>query len=261
MNSTFVIGDLHGQLDRTQALLRTAGLVDRRLAWSGGHATLCLIGDYCDRGPHGLRCIELVMRLQQEAVASGGRVVALLGNHEILLLAAHLFGNQRFDGFHYTFHELWQQNGGVQRDLDGLQPEQVAWLRALPAMFQIGGRLLMHADALFYRQLGQTPETVNRVVTELLSSDDPLVWHSLLDTFTERLAFFENSRLGANIASAFLASFGSHQLIHGHTPIPYMSGKAAAQVTEPFVYADGLCVNVDGGMYMGGPGFVTRLTG
>lgn len=261
MDSTFVIGDLHGQFDRTQGLLRSAGLVDRRLAWSGGNATLCLIGDYCDRGPHGLRCVELVMRLQQGARATGGRVIALLGNHEILLLAAHLFGDQRFDGFYYTFRELWQQNGGVQRDLDGLQPEHVAWLRTLPAMTQISGRLLMHADALFYRELGQSPEAVNRVVTELLKSDDPWVWHSLLDTFTERLAYFENHTLGASIASAFLASFGAHQLIHGHTPIPYMTGKPAAQVTEPFVYADGLCVNVDGGMYMGGPGFVVQLSG
>jgi hypothetical protein len=261
MNHTFVIGDLHGQYDRTQGLLRSAGLVDRHLAWNGGDATLCLIGDYCDRGPQGLRCIELVMRLQQEAAAGGGRVVALLGNHEVLLLAAHLFGDQRFDGFYYTFRELWQQNGGVQRDLDGLTPNQVGWLRTLPVMIQIGGRLLMHADALFYGQLGQTPEAVNRVVTDLLNSDDPFVWHSLLDTFTERLAFFENSNYGASIASAFLASFGAHQLIHGHTPIPYMTGKPAAQVTEPFVYADGLCVNVDGGMYMGGPGFVTQLTG
>lgn len=260
MNSTFVIGDLHGQFDRTQALVRIAGLVDRRLSWSGGHATLCFIGDYCDRGPHGLRCIELVMRLQQEATASGGRVVALLGNHEILLLAAHLFGDQRFDGFYYTFRELWLQNGGVQRDLDGLRPEHVAWLRTLPAMIEISGRLLIHADALFYGQLGQTPDAINRVVTELLNSDDPFVWHSLLDTFTERLAFFENNRLGASIASAFLASFGARQLIHGHTPIPYMTGKPAVQVTEPLVYADGLCVNVDGGMYMGGAGFVTRLT-
>ncbi len=27
----------------------------------------------------------------------------------------------------------------------------------------------------------------------------------------------------------------------------------------PFIYANGLCVNVDGGMYLGGPGFVYRL--
>ncbi|RIK35128.1 MAG: metallophosphoesterase [Chloroflexi bacterium] len=261
MTTTFVIGDLHGQLDRTHRLLRTAGLVNRQLAWSGDNATLCFVGDYCDRGPHGLRCIELVMRLQQEAARAEGQVITLLGNHEVLLLAAHLFGDHRFDGIYYTFRELWQQNGGVQRDLDGLRPEHVAWLRTLPAVTQIGSRLLTHADALFYAELGQTPAAVNQVITELLKSEDPFVWQSLLETFTERLAFFENHREGASIASAFLAAFGAAQLIHGHTPIPYMTGKPAAQVTEPFVYADGLCVNVDGGMYMGGPGFITRFAG
>jgi len=38
----------------------------------------------------------------------------------------------------------------------------------------------------------------------------------------------------------------------------HMLGRPDDQVTEPLVYAGGLCVNVDGGMYRGGPGFVYR---
>jgi hypothetical protein len=33
------------------------------------------------------------------------------------------------------------------------------------------------------------------------------------------------------------------------------------EVTEPLVYADGLCVNIDSGMYLGGPGFYISCLG
>jgi hypothetical protein len=45
-------------------------------------------------------------------------------------------------------------------------------------------------------------------------------------------------------------------LIHGHTPINKITGEPA---TEALVYAGGLCVNVDGGLYRGGEGFVYQL--
>lgn len=46
---------------------------------------LFIVGD-------GIGAVDLAMRLQQEAPAAGGRVHALIGNHEPLLLAAHKFG-------------------------------------------------------------------------------------------------------------------------------------------------------------------------
>ena len=53
---------------------------------AGRDARLWLVGDLVDRGPDGVGVIELVRRLQRE-----GDVHCLLGNHELLLLAARRF--------------------------------------------------------------------------------------------------------------------------------------------------------------------------
>ncbi len=82
------VGDVHGELDGFVAILREAGLIDARLRWSGGAATLVQTGDFLDRGPQVRPVMDLLMRLQEEAPAVGGRVVVLLGNHEALNLFA-----------------------------------------------------------------------------------------------------------------------------------------------------------------------------
>ncbi len=71
------------------------------------------------------------------------------------------------------------------------------------------------------------------------------------------MAFISPQTDGAGNAHQILRLFGGTKIIHGHTPIQYIADTLAP--TEPFVYLNGLCVNVDGGMYLGGSGFVYRL--
>lgn len=266
----YVIGDLHGQYTQLTHLLHAAKLVDEELHWAAGDATLCFMGDFCDRGPQGIECIELVMRLQQEAAAHGGQVIALMGNHEPLLLAAHRFGVQETDGPGGSFWGDWHYNGGQVSDLERLTPTHVDWLSNLPAMVQVEDRLLMHADALFYIGYGRSIEEVNQHICAVLQSSHAYEWDQLLVAFTERMAFANGQALaeGAvnNIerAQIFLRIYTEQgrqkrlgtQIIHGHTPIPYMTHQQPHQITQAHVYAEGLCVNVDGGLYLGGPGFV-----
>ncbi len=84
------VGDLHGDLDNALAVLQVAGVVDEQGRWSGGKATLVQTGDVTDRGPDSKELIELFARLEVEAAAIGGRVVALNGNHEIMNLMGDL---------------------------------------------------------------------------------------------------------------------------------------------------------------------------
>lgn len=85
------IGDIHGALEPFVAILRSAGLVDARQQWSGGAATLVQTGDYTDRGRDVRAVMDLLMALEPQAAAAGGRVITLLGNHEVL----NLLGEQR----------------------------------------------------------------------------------------------------------------------------------------------------------------------
>ena len=78
------VGDVHGAYVSFVSILRAAGLVDEKLAWSGGDTTVVQLGDFTDRGPKVRAVMDLLMRLQEEAPRAGGRVIVLLGNHEAL---------------------------------------------------------------------------------------------------------------------------------------------------------------------------------
>jgi len=78
------IGDVHGAYDRFLAILGKAGLVDARGRWIGGRAILIQTGDVLDRGPDSKKALDLLRRLEQDAPKDGGRVLALIGNHEVM---------------------------------------------------------------------------------------------------------------------------------------------------------------------------------
>jgi hypothetical protein len=78
------IGDLEGDYDKFTDMLRTAGLIDARANWSGGSTHLVQLGDIPDRGPNSRMIMDLLMRLEPQAERAGGRVHALIGNHEAM---------------------------------------------------------------------------------------------------------------------------------------------------------------------------------
>lgn len=267
-NPLYIVGDIHGHFDKLVNLLRRTSLIDAEHAWCGETATLWFLGDFFDRGPDGIACIDLVMRLQGEAKEAGGTVGALLGNHEPLLLAAQRFSKHAVEQVSTLFVMNWIHNGGVLADIEQLTPAHVAWLSELPAMTHVGNRLLVHADSWIYSEYGDSVDEVNRNIASVLQGNEPGAWDRLLHQFTRRFAFAEKmprrfadaipmrDQPGATRAQAFLDKFGGEQLVHGHTPIHYITRQPCAQIDEPLVYAGGLCVNVDGGIYLGGAGFV-----
>ena len=255
----YVIGDIHGQIDKATAALHEAGLIDGDGGWAGGAATLWFMGDYFDRGPDGIAAVDLVRRLQGQAAAAGGRVGALLGNHDVLILAAQRFGEQPSGGPGGTFLSSWRANGGEESDLARLDDDRRAWLRSLPAMALDGDWLLAHADATFYQVYGRTVGAVNRAIRHLLNSDNAADWDLLLDYFSQRRAFQDAERGPARV-QRFLALYGGRRFVHGHTPIGKLSGQKPNAVTAAYTYAGGLAVDVDAGMYLGGRGFVARLS-
>ncbi len=258
MNKNYVIGDIHGYDDRLTSNLISAGLMTDNLNWCGENATLWFVGDYFDRGPDGISVIETVMRLQKQAEQVGGRVMALLGNHDLQLLAAHHFRHRASTGPGKTFLTDWQRNGGIANDLARLASRHIDWLNSLPMMVQEDERLFIHADSHVYTHYGETVEAVNDWFADLLTSEDTEAWDKVLSRFSEH-KYFHQSAEGTVRAVNFLDQYGGRQIIHGHTPIMTITFQPNDKVTEPLIYADGLCMDVDGGMYKGGPGFVYEL--
>jgi hypothetical protein len=257
----YVIGDTHGCFQSLVRLLQREGFIGNELEWTGGQAQLWFLGDYTDRGPNGIGVIELLMRLEHAAPAAGGAVHALLGNHDLMLLAAHHFTDTEIPSFkrqgqRVTFYEIWQRVGGKEHDLERLNEAHIEWLSNRPALALVENTLLMHADSLFYLEWGESLEQINRSLCDILHSDSVESWDVLAEQFAGRFAFLNG---GIALTEEFLGQLGGHRLVHGHTPIYSLIGYAPQMVLYPLEYNDGLCFNVDHCLWNGGPGFVFNL--
>jgi bis(5'-nucleosyl)-tetraphosphatase (symmetrical) len=122
---TYAIGDLQGCAHETDLLLNRIG------AQAGADTAVVLVGDLVNRGPHSLAALRRVAALCE---ASDGRVEALLGNHDLHLLAVACGAQQASKSD--TFDELL-----AAPDRDYLMD----WLRRRPLAKLVGGNLLFHA--------------------------------------------------------------------------------------------------------------------
>jgi hypothetical protein len=256
MPPLYVVGDVHGHLSALRRLLQHAALVDGRNRWTGGDSILVVLGDMVDRGEDGIGVLNLLMDLQREAVHSAGQVNVLLGNHEVQLLAARRFGDTLRHDSQNSFRGDWHRFGGLLGDLDRVEPAHEAWLERLPTMLRVGDDLLVHADATFYPKYGRTIEEVNTAVAAVLRCDDPGQWDLLLQHMVGKRAFQGDA--GAEFLTCILDRFGGRRLIHAHSPIARVTDVPPQDVTSAYVYHNGRCVNVDHGLYFGGPGFIFR---
>ena len=205
-----VIGEVSGAANAVSGLLQKLELVDEAGRWSGGDALLVQTGDLVDRGEHVRGALDLFMRLQEEAAAAGGRVVVLMGNHELLNILGELQGVDyaAYQHFAGPDAELQQQRAweavadwrrrraeatGTELSADeaakaewlaahppgwveyamSMRPEGTygRWLRALPVAFEHDGQLFVHAG--FSPEMrGLAVADVNRRAAEEIAAFD-----------------------------------------------------------------------------------------
>jgi len=255
----YVVSDVHGHAEDLAAALRGVGLVDESGDWDG-HDELWALGDYFDRGPDGVGVVDELMRWQQQAEAAGGRVHALLGNHEVLALGMRWFGQAEVPGpagSGRSFVASWILNGGRMTDQVRLTEHHEEWLVHLPMVARLGPWLLLHSDTTDYLEWGGTVDEINAAAARLMQArrvDD--LWECWA-RLTSRGDF--RGRRGTKAVDRMLRLGGS-RIVHGHTPIPYMLGVEARDLDAlPVAYADGRVLAIDGGRYDGGPLIVADL--
>ena len=125
---TYVIGDLQGCAHEAQVLL------NRIAEDAPGTARIVFVGDLINRGPESLAALRKVARLSHD---SAGRVDAVLGNHDLHLLAVAC-GAQKASKSD-TLDEIL-----AAPDRDTL----LDWLRHRPLAIMDQGHLLIHAGVL-----------------------------------------------------------------------------------------------------------------
>ncbi len=109
------IGDVHGAYDNFVKVLQMTGLVDEDAHWIGGRAHLVQTGDLLDRGTRTREVLDLMMRLEKEAKKAGGRVHALLGNHEVM----NMMGDLRYVvTAEYEAFKTWRSDALRKRAFD-----------------------------------------------------------------------------------------------------------------------------------------------
>ena len=213
------IGDVHGDFDALIEILQRSSLTDEYARWTGGDATLVQTGDFLDRGSRVREVMDLLMRLQQEAPRTGGRVVVLFGNHE----AMNVFGAwrdvspeayaafagpdsaerrqeswQRFVRWSArqarARHETPPSLGAVERAeferrfplgfveyAEALGPEgrYGKWLRTLPVVAREGEGIFLHGG-ISPAYAGWSVERINQAVSDEIAAVDEC-WRYLID--------------------------------------------------------------------------------
>lgn len=84
------VGDVHGAYAEFVSILQRTGIIDNSLNWKGGRTTFVQTGDILDRGPESRKALDLLMKLEGQAAQQDGKVVALLGNHEVMNMVGDL---------------------------------------------------------------------------------------------------------------------------------------------------------------------------
>lgn len=195
--------DVHGAYEELTTLLRSAGVVDAGLRWSGGKTHVVSLGDLLDRGADSRKVMDLLMRLQGEAAAAGGRVHVVLGNHE----AMNVLGDLRYvdpgEFAAYAAEEdpaeraaaraafLARQAGTTEADFERLFPPGYfghrrmlgpegrygQWLLQLPVAIRINDTVYMHggpSSVLGTRTLEQLDRDYRAALQDYLAAEAAL---------------------------------------------------------------------------------------
>jgi bis(5'-nucleosyl)-tetraphosphatase (symmetrical) len=150
---TYAIGDLQG------CHAETVALVERILERERGNEPPCILfcGDLINRGPDSLSTLRYVQALAQ---GSGGRIDAVLGNHDLHLLA--------------VANGIRPESGSDTLDTILAAPDREAllhWLRERPLALYTKGHLLVHGGVLPQWTAEQTVALAGEVAAALRSTE------------------------------------------------------------------------------------------
>jgi len=94
-NHIIVIGDIHGDYELVLKILKFSKVIDDDLNWIGGDIIIVQLGDQIDSlrpskknninlEANDIKILKFFNELNKKAEKSGGKVISLLGNHEIM---------------------------------------------------------------------------------------------------------------------------------------------------------------------------------
>ncbi len=245
------VGDVHGGFDEFVQVLQDAGVINRRRQWSGGRTQLVQTGDVLDRGPHSRKVMDLLIALERPAAKAGGRVHALVGNHEAMNLAGDLryVSPEEFAAFRTAdsqslrdtayerladpvrrneraYRDEWEAErplGWVEHRLAfGSDGKYGRWLRQRDAVAIVDGVLFVHggiSPKYVEHTAGQLNETIRAEFADMTRLADGIALDEQGPLWYRGLAL-EPEDLIAPHVDRLLAHHGVSRIVVGHTTTP-----------------------------------------
>ncbi len=256
----YAIGDVHADYDRLVQLLVASRIFDAppggssKCHWMAGKSVLIFTGDMIDKGPHALMVLGLIRAIGKVAQDNGGRVVALMGNHEAEFLAEPTAKKSK------DFRAELAAARWNPANVAGCRGDLGQWLCSLPFAARVNDWFFSHAGNTDGRSIA--PE----LSTDLRNGVDR-------DGFASRELIGANSlleaRLGDNgpggrpwieagaghdarqLLAANVAALGVAHIVEGHQPskVNFLDGESrnAGEMFQRY----GLLFLIDTGMSVG----------
>jgi hypothetical protein len=163
------IGDIHGDLNLALESLRLAKVINDSDKWIGKDTIVVQVGDQIDScrptpdndchntkttgdDNSDMKILELFNRLDLEAINDGGRVISLIGNHEIMNSQGNFdyVSNENMEGFYFKASDGEEFKGLSGRtkafERGGPVAKMIACTR--PSSVIVGDHLFVHAGIL-----------------------------------------------------------------------------------------------------------------
>lgn len=266
-NRIIVFGDIHGDYEYAIKLLLKAKVIDNNINWIGKNTYIVQVGDQIDRcrkvldkncynddnilldGDENsdIKILNLFDELDRKAIPYGGRVISLLGNHELMNVQGIMdyVSKDGIDGFN-TYQD---KNNPNKKFNNGLEARKYAfsvgnqYARQLGcsrvSAIIIGSNLFVHAGfvnkiidvlniqgttdiediniAMRKYLLNLTSDETNNNINKLLSDrDTSIFWNRILGVLPNNIS--DKDKCCHENISKVLNIFKIGKIIIGHTP-------------------------------------------
>lgn len=136
-----IIGDIHGESQPLERLLKKLGYKPEEDCWRHESRQVIFLGDFIDRGPQQKRVLDIVMPMVRH-----GSALAVMGNHEFNALAFHTTDDakgwlrphtEKNIGQHRAFLNEYQNPAALN--------DALAFFWSLPLWLDLDGFRIVHA--------------------------------------------------------------------------------------------------------------------
>jgi len=191
-----VVGDVHGELEALQEVLRALGFIDEFTHWAARDGTLVFTGDI-GHGRHLQAVFDFIRGLAAQAHRLGGRIVWTLGNHDLYLDREGGQGGE--DSLGYRLWPLIRESA--------IHPERHPGLSVQAAYFEYG-KVFVHGGIL--------PNIVELAMRERGSRDAQAVASWVNDALRRTLV--ERERISARDLPHEIFHVGTSHTRERHMP-------------------------------------------